>query len=101
MTDRMKFLPAECVEDGQYVMGQNGLMTVLKVEWPYAVVREFTKGEFGQRAFVLLTGRYHVPSREFLTELGLYKNQGEPLYVVMSDREANVLPIVHERILNP
>ena len=101
MNDRMRFLPAECVEDGQYVMGKNGLMTVLKVEWPYAVVREFTKGEFGQRAFVQLTGRYHIPSREFLTELGLYKNQGEPLYVVMSEAEADVLPGVRERVLNP
>ncbi len=92
MNDRMKFLPAECIEDGQFVMGQNGLMTVLKVEWPYAVVREFANGEFGQRAFVQLEGRYHIPSTEFLTELGLYKNEEESIYVVMSDTEANVLP---------
>ncbi len=97
MNDRMKFLPAECIEDGQFVMGQNGLMTVLKVEWPYAVVREFTNGEFGQRAFVQLEGRYHIPSTEFLTELGLYKNQNEALYVVMSETEANVLPGARER----
>ena len=93
----MKFLTAECVEDGQYVMGQNGLMTVLKVEWPYAVVREFSNGQFGERAFVQLEGRYHIPSRGFLTELGLYKNEEEALYVVMGDTEANVLPAIRER----
>ena len=92
MNDRMKFVPAECIEDGQFIMGQNGLMTVLKVEWPYAVVREFTNGEFGQRAFVQLEGRYHIPSSKFLLELGLYRNEEKSIYVVMSDTEANVLP---------
>ena len=99
MNDRMKFLPAECVEDGQYIMGENGLMTVLKVEWPYAVVREFSNGEFGQRSFVQLAGRYHVPSGDFLKELGLYRNQ-DPLYVVMSEAEAALIPSIHEHVPN-
>ncbi len=92
MNDKMKFLPAECIEDGQIIMGQSGLMKVLKVEWPFAVVREFTNGEFGRRAYVQLEGRYHIPSTGFLRELGLFKNKEEPLYVLMSDEDMSVLP---------
>lgn len=90
--DRMRFLPAECIEDDQIVMGRNGPMKVLKVEWPYAVVREFSNGEFGKRVFVQLEGRYHVPSGTFLRELGLYSADEEPLYVIMNDHEADTLP---------
>lgn len=90
--DRMKFLPAECIEDDQIIMGRKGPMKVLKVEWPYAVVREFSNGAFGQRVFVQLEGRYHVPSRRFLRELGLYsEKEEEPLYVIMNDHEAEAL----------
>ena len=92
MNDKMKFLPAECIEDGQFIMGERGPMKVLKVEWPYAVVREFSNGEFGRRAFFQLQGRYHIPSTGFLQELGLYKDQGEPLYVLMNDQDPDVLP---------
>lgn len=92
MNDKMKFLPAECIEDGQFIMGQKGLMKVLKVEWPYAVVRAFSDGDFGERAFVALEGRYHIPSPGFLNELGLYKTKEEPLYVIMSDGEAEFIP---------
>ena len=91
MNNGMKSLPAEFVEDGHYIMARSTLMKVLNVEWPFAVVREFSSGEFGLRSYVELHGKYHIPSTEFLCELGLYKDDADPLYVIMSDRDAEVL----------
>ena len=93
MNKKMRLLPAEFVEEGQFILAAGSvLMKILSVEWPYAVVREYLEGEFGQRSFVKLDGRYHIPSKEFLQQLGLCKKSDDPLYVLLDDEEAATLP---------
>ena len=70
--DRMKWVDAEFVQEGDIVMHDRTLFRIVKVERPYAVIRPFCSRGFGEREILLLEGRYFRPSKSFLAESGLF-----------------------------
>jgi hypothetical protein len=74
--DKMKWIPAAYVEEGNVLMRKSQLFRVVKVEHPHAIIRRFAGGEFGPREIIELEGEYFKPSESFLVESGIYKGRG-------------------------
>ena len=87
----MKWIDADSVEEKDILLRDGAILRIVKIEWPYAVVREYEHGEFGERRVIPLAGNYFVPSDEFLSETGVFESR-----LVQEEDNADFVLDVHD-----
>ncbi len=71
----MQSIVAQRVKKDDILIRDGTVFRILSTEWPYSIIRIFDAGQFGPRQVMKLEGSYHVPSDDFMQEIGVFESK--------------------------